>query len=118
MTCRPYPYTFRGTSQVFLPLSRIVPLYGRVPSEKQAERRAVNRLGFPKEKRYSKCMENTAPMTATLTKVLHAYGNLEVQETMRFANVSSAARFRRDMLNKCVGRPYAGSAYTIIAVEW
>jgi hypothetical protein len=63
-------------------------------------------------------MENTAPMTATLTKVLHAYGNLEVQETMRFANMSSAARFRRDMLNKRVGRPCAGSAYTIIAVEW
>jgi hypothetical protein len=63
-------------------------------------------------------MESTAPMTATLTKVLHAYDGLVIQETMRFANVSSAARFRRDMLNKRVGRPCAGSAYTIIAVEW
>lgn len=57
-------------------------------------------------------------ITATLTKVLHAYGDLEIKETMRFANVSSAASFRRDMLNKRVGKPCAGSAYTITAVEW
>jgi hypothetical protein len=43
MTCRPDPRTFRGTSQVFLPLYRIIPLYDRVPSEKQVEGKAVNR---------------------------------------------------------------------------
>jgi hypothetical protein len=57
-------------------------------------------------------------ITATLTKVLHAYGDLEIQETMRFANASSASRYRSDMLNKRIGKPCCGSAYTVTAVEF
>jgi len=57
-------------------------------------------------------------ITATLTKVLHAYDDLEIQETMRFANASSASHYRRDMLNKRIGKPCCGSAYTVTAVEF
>jgi hypothetical protein len=54
---------------------------------------------------------------ATLVKKLHAYG-ITVTETMRFANVASAERFRKDMLGKKVERPVAGSPYTVIAFDY
>lgn len=54
-----------------------------------------------------------APVTATLTKVLHRYNNLVVQESMRFANLASAEAFRKDMVGKRISRPIAGSPYTI-----
>ena len=57
-------------------------------------------------------------ITATLTKVLHAYGDLEIQETMRFANVESATRYALDMLHKRVNKPCCGTAYTVTAVEF
>lgn len=60
-------------------------------------------------------MESTARsmVTANLTKVLHSYGDLEVQETMRFANQRSAEAFHADMLNKRV-KGLSGTSYTII----
>lgn len=58
------------------------------------------------------------PVTVTLTKVLHNYGNLEVQETMRFANRALAEDYRMEMLGKRVSRPVAGSAYTVTAVSF
>jgi isopentenyl diphosphate isomerase/L-lactate dehydrogenase-like FMN-dependent dehydrogenase len=57
-------------------------------------------------------------ITATLTKVLHAYGDLEIQETMRFPDTKHAMEFSLTMLGKRVSRPVAGSAYTITAVEF
>lgn len=52
-------------------------------------------------------------VVATLTKVLHSYGDLQVKETMRFANRESAEGYAADMLQKRV-KPYCGSSYTII----
>jgi hypothetical protein len=57
-------------------------------------------------------------VTATLTKVLHCYGGLEIQESMRFANLASAKAFKRDVLNRRVSNPMAGSPYTITAVSF
>jgi hypothetical protein len=51
-------------------------------------------------------------VTATLTKVLHTYGDVLHTETMRFANRESACRFRDDMLNKRT-RGYGGTVYTL-----
>jgi hypothetical protein len=56
-------------------------------------------------------------VTATLTKVLHRYGDVEVQETMRFADRNSAEDFRLDMLNVRV-KGFTGSPYTITAVTF
>lgn len=56
-------------------------------------------------------------ITATLTKVLHAYGDLKIQETMRFANVESATGYALDMLHKRV-KSYCGTDYTVTAVEF
>jgi hypothetical protein len=58
------------------------------------------------------------PVTATLNKVLHAYGDLKVQETMRFANRTLAEDYRKEMLGKRVSRPVTGSAYTVTAVTF
>ena len=65
-------------------------------------------------------MESKAlvPVTATLTKVLHRYGDLEVQETMRFANRSAAISFQRSMVNVRISNPACGSPYTIIDVSF
>ena len=57
-------------------------------------------------------------VTAILTKVLHFYNDLEIQETMRFATRKSAECFRNDMVNRKVANPVAGSAYTITAVSF
>jgi hypothetical protein len=56
-------------------------------------------------------------ITATLTKVLHRYGDIQVQETMRFANRAAAESFRTDMLNKRV-KGFSGTSYTITAVTF
>ena len=56
-------------------------------------------------------------VTATLTKVLHRYGDIRVQETMRFANRESAEGFRTDMLNKRV-EGFSGTPYTITAITF
>jgi hypothetical protein len=56
----------------------------------------------------------TAMITATLTKVLHTYGDVLHTETMRFANRESTCRFRDDMLNKRT-KGFAGTEYTITA---
>ena len=53
-------------------------------------------------------------ITATLTKVLHRYGDIQVQETMRFANRAAAENFRNDMLNERVKGSF-GTPYTITA---
>lgn len=85
-----------------------------------ALRRTVYPLCLSRERRYDYSMESQAlvPVTATLTKVLHRYGNLEVQETMRFANRALAEDYRKEMLGKHVSRPVAGSAYTVVAVSF
>lgn len=57
-------------------------------------------------------------VVATLTKVLHRYGDLEIQETMRFPNRESAEYFRNDMVNRKIANPVAGSAYTVTAVSF
>lgn len=56
-------------------------------------------------------------VTATLTKVLHRYEDVEVQETMRFANRSAAESYRADMLNVRV-KGFTGTPYTITAVTF
>lgn len=57
-------------------------------------------------------------VVATLTKVLHRYGDLEVQETMRFPNQEAATVYRNSMVGRRVSRPVAGSAYTVTAVSF
>lgn len=57
-------------------------------------------------------------VVATLTKVLHHYGNLEVQETMRFANRALAEEYRKGMLGKYVRRSVFGPAYTVTDVSF
>lgn len=57
------------------------------------------------------------PVTATLTKVLHAYGDLEIQETMRFVDAEYAAHYRDTMVGKRI-RAYGGSGYTVTSVTF
>lgn len=57
-------------------------------------------------------------IVATLTKVLHRYSDLEIQETMRFPNRESAEGFRNDMVNRKIANPVAGSPYTVTAVSF
>ena len=64
---------------------------------------------------YSIYMNN---LTAKLTKVLHAYGDLVIQETMRFPDVQHAKSFAEAMIGNRVAHPVAGSAYTITAINF
>jgi len=56
-------------------------------------------------------------VTVTLTKTLHSYGDVEITETMRFANMKSALLFSLDMLGKRT-KGYSGTEYTITAVSF
>ena len=62
-------------------------------------------------------MESKAlvPVTATLTKVLHGYHDLEIRETMRFVDLTHAAEYRNTVLGKRI-RTYGGSDYTVTSV--
>lgn len=58
-----------------------------------------------------------APVTATLTKVLHGYHDLEILETMRFVDSTHAAEYLNIMLGKRI-RAYGGTDYTVTAVTF
>lgn len=58
-----------------------------------------------------------APVVTTLTKVLHRYGDVEITETMRFANRQSAESFRTDMVGKRI-KTILGGDYTVTSVSF